>query len=91
MMGWWAALLRRYHVTTVYVIAVMTSLNCGVDVLCLRAVEPDPTGEGAVTYSTLDVCLAARDRLVARNDAMRKLRLKCVPKSSVLPYAKNNR
>jgi hypothetical protein len=77
-------------VITVYVIAVMTSLNCGVDVLCLRAVEPDSTGEGAVTYRTLDVCLAARDRLVARNDAKRELRLKCVPKSSVLPYARNN-
>jgi hypothetical protein len=25
---------------TVYLIAVMSSLNCGVDVLCFRAVEP---------------------------------------------------
>jgi hypothetical protein len=34
-------------VTTVYVIALMTSRNCGVDVLCLRAVEPD-----SATYVT---------------------------------------
>jgi len=74
-------------VNTVYIIAVMTSLNCGGDVLCLRAVEPDLTGEGVMTYGTLDVCLAARDRLVARNDAMRELRLKCVPKSSALHLA----
>jgi len=33
-----------HHVTTVYIIAVMTSLNCGVDLLCQRAVEPDSTG-----------------------------------------------
>ena len=69
-------------VSTVYVIAVMTSLNCGGDVLCLRAFEPD-------TYLTLDKCLAARDRLVARNDVLRDMRLKCVPKSSARPYAKN--
>ena len=75
---------------TVYVIAVMTSLNCGGDVLCLRAVQPDSTGEGAMTYGTLDVCLAARDRLVARNNAKRELRLKRVPKSSALPYARND-
>jgi hypothetical protein len=28
-------------VNTVYLMAVMSSLNCGVDVLCYRAVEPD--------------------------------------------------
>jgi hypothetical protein len=72
-------------VNTVYVIAVMTSLNCGVDVLCLRAVEPD-----SAIYVTLDICLAARDRLVVQNDALRELRLKCVPKSSAMPYAKND-
>jgi hypothetical protein len=71
---------------TVYVIAVMTSLNCGVDVLCLRPVEPDSTGEYAKTYPTLDVCLAARHHFAARNDPLRELRLKCVPKSSALPY-----
>jgi hypothetical protein len=37
---------------TVYVIAVMTSLNCRVDVICLRAVEPDSTGQRAQTYPT---------------------------------------
>jgi hypothetical protein len=47
-----------------YVIAVMTSLNCGVEVLCLRAVEPDSNGEHAQTYSTMDNCIAARDRLL---------------------------
>ena len=31
----------RHEVSTVYVIAVMSSLNSGVHVLCLRAVEPD--------------------------------------------------
>jgi hypothetical protein len=30
--------------------------------LCLRAVEPDSTGEHAQTYSTLDAYIAARDR-----------------------------
>ena len=42
-----------------YVIAVMTSLNCGIDVLCLRAVESDSTGQHAQTYSTGDACIAA--------------------------------
>jgi hypothetical protein len=72
-------------VNTVYVIAVMTSLNCGADVLCLRAIEPD-----SVAYRTLNACLAARTHLVAKNDALREIRLKCVPKSSALPYAKND-
>jgi hypothetical protein len=40
----------RHHVDTVYIIAVLTSLNCGVEVLCLRAVEPDVTGEHARIY-----------------------------------------
>src|SRR5215469_1255499 len=35
------ALFLCHHVNTVSIIAVMTSLNCGVDVLCFRAVEPD--------------------------------------------------
>jgi hypothetical protein len=39
-------------VKTLYVIAVMTSLNCGVDVICFRAVEPDSTGQHAKTYPT---------------------------------------
>jgi hypothetical protein len=41
---------RPPPVNTVFVIAVMTSLNCGVDVLCLRAIEPDSTGQHAKTY-----------------------------------------
>jgi len=52
---------RHGHaVNTLYVIAVMTSPNCGVEVLCLRAVEPDSTGEHAQTCPTLDACIAAR-------------------------------
>jgi hypothetical protein len=46
-------------VNTVYVMAVMTSLNCGVDVLCPRAVEPD------LRYYTQDACTAALNRLIA--------------------------
>jgi len=73
---------------TVYVIVVMTSLNCGVDVLCLRAVEPDSTGEHAQTYSTLDACIAALNRLQAKaqQDAKDQLDLRCVPAKSALPY-----
>jgi hypothetical protein len=41
-----------------YVIAVMTSLNCGLDVLCFGAVEPDSTGEHAQIYPSLDACIA---------------------------------
>ena len=43
---------KRHHVNTVYLIAVMSSLNCGVDVLCFRAVEPD------LRYYTQDDCIA---------------------------------
>ena len=75
---------------TVYVIAAMTSLNCGVDVLCLRAVEPDSTGQHAQTYNTEDDCIAARDRLIAKaeSDMTRPLTpaLRCVPEDSALPY-----
>jgi hypothetical protein len=46
-----------------YVIAVMTSLSCGLDVLCFRAIEPDSTGEHAQIYPSLDACIAARDRM----------------------------
>ena len=48
---------------TIYLIAVVSSLNCGVEVLCLRAVERDSPGEHAQTYSTVDDCIAARNRL----------------------------
>jgi len=77
-------------VNTVYIIAVMTSLNCGVDVLCFRAVEPDSTGH-ARTYDTEDACIAGRERLKAQRDAMRELTLKCVrTRASALPYVKND-
>ena len=67
-----------------YVIAVMTSLNCGIDVLCLRAVESDSTGQHAQTYSTGDACIAARDRFLAQCDATHQLALKCVPEKFAL-------
>jgi hypothetical protein len=64
----------------------MTSLNCGVEVLCLRAVDTDPTAEHARTYSTEEACIAARDRLLIEHNAARRLALKCVPERSALPY-----
>ena len=75
---------------TVYVIAVMTSLGCGAEVICLRAVEPDSTGRHARTYSTLDACIAVRDQLVAKAqmDTGRERALRCVPEDSALPYVK---
>ena len=48
---------------TVYVIAVMSSLKCGVDVLCLRAVKPD------LRYYTRDACIAALNRFMAKGAA----------------------
>ena len=48
---------------TLYAIAAMTSLNCGVEVLCLRAVERDSPDEHAQTHSTVDDYIAARNRL----------------------------
>ena len=51
---------------TAYVIAVITSLKCGVDVLCRQAVEPDWTREHAPAYSTPDACTAALNRLRAK-------------------------
>jgi hypothetical protein len=41
---------------TVYLIAVMSSLNWGVDVLCFRAVEPD------LRYYTQDDGIASLNR-----------------------------
>ena len=75
---------------TVYVVAVMTSLGCGAEVLCLRAVEPDSTGQHAQTYSTFDACIAVRDRLMAKAqmDTGRGRGLRCVPEDSALPYVK---
>ena len=71
----------RHEVSTVYVIAVMSSLNCGVDVLCLRAVEPD------LRYYTRDACIAALNRFMAKaqHDATHQLDLRCVPADSALP------
>jgi hypothetical protein len=78
--------LLRPPVNTVYVIAVMTSLNCGVDVLCLRAVEPDLTHQHAETYPTEQACIAARDRFLAEHDATHHRDLRCVPQDAALPY-----
>jgi hypothetical protein len=70
----------RHEVSTVYVIAVMSSLNCGVDVLCLRAVEPD------LRYYTREARIAALNRFIAkpRRDATRQLDVRCVPADSAL-------
>jgi hypothetical protein len=72
----------RHHVNTVYVMAVISSLNCGIDVLCLRAVEPD------LRYYTRDACIASLNRLMAKaqHDATHQLDWRCVPAYSVLPF-----
>jgi hypothetical protein len=76
-----------HAVNALYVIAVMTSLNCGLDVLCLRAVEPDATGEHAQMYSTPNDCIVALKRLTkTQHDAAHELDLRCVPDRSALPY-----
>jgi hypothetical protein len=64
------------------VIAVPSSLNCGVDVLCLRAVESD------LRYDTQDACIAALNRLMAKakDDTTHQLDWRCVPADSALPY-----
>jgi hypothetical protein len=76
------------HMNTLYVIAVITSMGCGVNVLCLRAIEPDATGQQAQTYPTPNDCIAALNRLVAKaqRDATRQLDWRCVPEKSALPY-----
>ena len=65
----------------VYVIAVTSSINCGVDVLCLRAVEPD------LRYYTQNACIAALKRLIAKDkhDTTHQLDWRCVPADSALP------
>ena len=75
---------------TVYVIAVMTSLGCGADVLCYRAVEPDSTSQHAQTYSALDACIEVRDQLIEKDqrDTGHQRALRCVPENSALPYVK---
>jgi hypothetical protein len=60
--------------------------------LCLRAVEPDSTGEHAQTSSTLHACIAARDRgcgarflpRSASNQAARSIRLRIARKSALI-------
>jgi hypothetical protein len=73
---------------TTYVIAVITSLGCGVNVLCLRAIEPDGTGQHAQTYPTPNDCIAALKRLMAevQQEAKHQLDWRCVPEKSALPY-----
>jgi hypothetical protein len=63
---------------SVYLIAVMSSLNCGVDVLCYRAVEPD----------LRDDCITSLNRLMAKakHDATHQLDWRCVPADSAVPY-----
>jgi len=72
----------RHDVNTVYVIAVMSSPNCGVDVLCLRAVEPD------LRYYTGQACLAALNRFMAkaRHNAAHQLDARFVSADSALPH-----
>jgi hypothetical protein len=79
-----------HHMNTVYVIAVMTSLGCGAEVICLRAVEPDSTGQHARTYATLDACIAVRDQLKAKDqmDTGHARALRCVREDLALPYVK---
>ena len=73
---------------TAYVIAIITSLGCGVNVLCLRAIEPDATGQRAQTYPTPNECAAELNRLMAKaqHDATHQLDWRCVPEKSALPY-----
>jgi hypothetical protein len=67
---------------------VITSLGCGVNVLCLRAIEPDATGQHSKAYPSQDACIAALNRLVAKaqHDATGHLDWQCVPEKSALPY-----
>jgi len=73
---------------TAYVIAVITSLGCGVDVLCLRAIEADSTGQRAQTYPTPNDCVGALSRLMAKaqQEAKHQLDVRCAPQVSALPY-----
>jgi hypothetical protein len=77
------------HVNTLYVIAVMTSFGCGIDVLCFRAIEPDATGTHAQTYPTKVACISSRDRFIAKaqRDTARpfKWALRCVPENVARP------
>jgi len=65
-------------VNTIYLIAVVSSLNCGVEVLCFRAVEPD------LRYYTQGDCIASLNRLMAK--AKHDSDWRCVPADSAHPY-----
>jgi hypothetical protein len=52
--------------------AVISSINCGVDVLCVRAVEPDLRARYGVT-----VQYAGRKRLGLRQDRGQAWRRRC--------------
>jgi hypothetical protein len=70
------------RVHTVYVIAVISSIDCGIDIPCLRAVEPD------LRYYTQDACIAALNNLIAeaKHDTTHQLDWRCAPADSALPY-----
>ena len=72
---------------TAYVIAVITSLGCGVDALCLRAIA-DSTGQRAQTHPTPNDCVGALSRLIAKaqQEAKHQLDWRCVPEKSTLAY-----
>jgi hypothetical protein len=74
--------------TTLYVLALMTSINCGVDVICLRAVEADASGQHAQTYPTEGACIAARVRFRGQHDNAHHLNLRCELEDAALPYDK---
>jgi hypothetical protein len=72
--------------TTLYVLALMTRINCGVDVICLRPVEADARRQHAQTYPTEKACAAGRDRFSGQHDAAHHLDLRCVPENAAVPY-----
>ena len=67
---------------TIYLIAVVSSLNCGVEVLCFRAVEP------ALRYYTQADCIASLNRLMAnaKHDSAHQMDWRCVPADAARPY-----
>jgi hypothetical protein len=72
--------------TTLYLLALMTSIDCGVDVICLRPVKADARGQHAQTYSTKEACAAGRDRFLGQHDAAHHLDLRCVLENATVPY-----
>jgi hypothetical protein len=73
---------------TAYVIAVTTSLGCGVNVLCLRAIGADSTGQRPRTYPNPNDCVGALNRLMAnaQQEAKHQLDVRYAPQGSTLPY-----